>query len=278
MALRTLLHAYPTEHLIELPSGLHLSFVTQGDPGAVPVVFLHGWSDSRRSFDPLLPHLPPSVYAIAVSQRGHGDSSRPATGYNPGDMASDVIALLDAMAIGRAVIVGHSMGTTVAQRLAMDQPERVGGLVLLGAIRTFRRITDVEGLLAAVNGLTDPVDPVFVREFQESTIARPVDPAYVDLVVDESLKLPARVWQAIGEEFLADEACANIDRITAPTLLIWGDQDSVTPRNEQDDLLDAIPGAELIVYAGTGHAVHWEQPERVAADLMAFVDTVMTRQ
>jgi pimeloyl-ACP methyl ester carboxylesterase len=75
--------APPGESTIELPGGPRLSYAAQGRPDGVPVVLLHGWSDSRRSFDPVLPHLPDTIRAIAVSQRGHGDSDHPAAGYGP---------------------------------------------------------------------------------------------------------------------------------------------------------------------------------------------------
>lgn len=263
-----------SESRVSLTSGLQLAIATQGSPSGVPVVFLHGGSDSWRSFSPLLPHLPPSVYAVALSQRGHGDSARPASGYRPTDFADDVAVVLDVVGVNKAVIVGHSMGTSVAQRFAVDYPERVLGLVLLAAVRTWERIPDIAELQAAVQSLTDPVDPGFVREFQLSTIVQPVDPSFVDLVVRESLKLPARVWQAVFDDFPADTTYERIADIAVPTLLIWGDRDTVTTRSEQDILLATIPDARLIVYEGTGHAVHWEQPARVADDLVDFIGSL----
>jgi rifampin ADP-ribosylating transferase len=64
--------------------------------------------------------------------------------------------------------------------------------------------------------------------------------------------------------------------ITVPTAVLWGDQDGLLPREEQDRLVAAIPGARLVVYEGTGHLVLWEEPERVAADLVALVRSVVT--
>src|SRR5262245_43063404 len=99
-----------------------LDYVTQGRNTGMPVVFLHGYTDSRRSFDRALARFPGSVYAIAVSQRGHGDSDRPVDGYALSDFAADVAVLLDRLRIDKAVIVGHSMGAIVSQRLALDFP------------------------------------------------------------------------------------------------------------------------------------------------------------
>jgi pimeloyl-ACP methyl ester carboxylesterase len=123
----------------------------------------------------------------------------------------------------------------------------------------------------AVSGLADPVDPGFVREFQESTIAEPVPPGFLDEVVGESLKVPARVWRSALASLLEADHSGELSKIDAPTLVVWGDRDVLAFRDEQEALAAAIPSARLVVYAGTGHALHWEQPERFAADLAAFV-------
>ena len=59
-----------------------------------------------------------------------------------------------------------------------------------------------------------------------------------------------------------------------PTLIVWGDRDALSPRRDQDALLTTISGSRLVVYEGAGHALHWEQPERFAADLVAFAKSL----
>src|SRR5439155_713278 len=78
-------------------------------------------------------HLPASVRAYAVTQRGHGDAPRPDGGYDVEQLARDVVAFIDDAGIERAVVAGHSMGSVVATRLALDAPARVAALVLMGA-------------------------------------------------------------------------------------------------------------------------------------------------
>jgi len=258
---------------IDLPTGVTLQYVEQGDPEGVPVVLLHGTSDSWRSYELVLPHLPGWIRSIAVSQRGHGDASRPRTGYRTRDFAADIAALLDALGIRQAVIVGHCMGGYVAQRFAIDPPERTRGLVLAATRSTWYDHPDVRTLAEAVAGLTDPVDPVFVREFQLSTLAQPVSPQYVDTVVAESLKLPARVWRSLFDECLApaDHPDAELGRIGAPALVVCGDRDSLA-LDQQEGLVAAIPAAVLKTYPRAGHALHWEQPRLFATDVAAWID------
>src|SRR5262245_10463847 len=102
------------EKFAALSTGVRMGYVEQGASDGVPVIFLHGVTDSWHSFEHVLPLLPSSIHAFAVSQRGHGDSSRPATGYRFADMSDDVRAFMDVTGLRTATIVGHSMGASVA--------------------------------------------------------------------------------------------------------------------------------------------------------------------
>ena len=120
-----------------LSTGVTLRYAAQGDPAGVPVVLLHGLTDSHPSYAPMTAHLPDHIRAYALTTRGHGDSDKPEHGYALEDQAADVAAFLDAVGHEAAVIVGHSMGSYIAQRFAIDHPERTVGLVLMGAFRSF---------------------------------------------------------------------------------------------------------------------------------------------
>jgi non-heme chloroperoxidase len=255
---------------IRLPNRLAFPYVEQGTPGGVPLILLHGYTDSWRSFEPMLPYLPPSLHAFALSLRGHGDADRPQAGYRPRDFAEDVVAFMDARGLRAAVIVGHSMGSLIAQRIALDYPERVLGLVLVGSAASLRRFSGIQELWDSISHLTDPIDRQFVMDFQKSTLARPVPEAFLGTVVRESLKAPARVWRAALEGHLEDDSSGEVRRIKAPTLILWGDEDGFCPRGEQAALAGAIAASRLVVYSGAGHALHWEEPQRFAADLKAF--------
>ena len=118
--------------------------------------------------------------------------------------------------------------------------------------------------------LADPIDPAFVLDFQRSTVAREIPSEFLDRVVAESLKVPARVWREAFGALIADDVRPALRRIAVPTLLLWGEADAMASASQQAQLVRGIPGAELRVYAGGGHAPHWEDPRRVAADLAAF--------
>jgi non-heme chloroperoxidase len=258
-----------------LETGLRLHYAEQGDPTGEAIVFLHGYSDSWFSFSRVLPLLSPEYHAFALTQRGHGDSDKPQCCYTPEDFAADVDAFMEAVAIEGATLVGASTGALFAQRVALSYPRRVGRLVLVGAQTPANVASEVVlGLQEEVRALEDPVSPEFVRAFQEGTIHQPVPQEFLDTVVSESLKLPARVWRDYWEG-----AVLSIDRdyvlplreIDVPTLMLWGEQDPLFPREEQERLAAAIPGASLKVYPETGHAVHWDRPEWVVRDLEEFM-------
>jgi non-heme chloroperoxidase len=261
---------------VELHNQVKLQYVEQGDPFGLPVLLLHGVTDSWHSFEPVLPHLPASIHAFALTQRGHGDADRPAAGYGPHEFAADVAAFMEALELGPAVIAGHSMSTSIVQRFALDYPGRTLGLVLMGSfVAGWRSAPEVVTLWdSAVSTLTDPIAPDFVREFQESTLAQPIPQTFLDTVVQESLKVPARVWKAVFQAFLEADFSAELSKIKTPTLIVWGDQDALVPRSLQDILAANIAGSRLVVYPGAGHAFHWEEPERFAADLVAFTESL----
>src|SRR5688500_2983362 len=100
---------------VQLSNGVELPFVDIGDRSGTPVIYLHGLTDTWWSFEPVFAFLSGSHRAISVTQRGHGQASRPPSGYVPADFANDVALLMDALEIPKAVIAGTSMGSIVAQ-------------------------------------------------------------------------------------------------------------------------------------------------------------------
>ena len=257
---------------VDLPTGVTLQYAEQGDPAGTPVLFLHGLADSWYSFDLVLPHLPGSIRALALTQRGHGDSSRPQEDYHYTHFVADAAAFLDALNTPATVVVGHSLGNTTAQRFAIDYPERTMALCLVAAPHRLANTEAAQILRDVVAQIEDPVDQVFAEEYQQSTLARPVPPAFLETVVRETMKVPAHVWRDVVAGFTRDDFSSELHEITAPTLLVWGDQDEFATRSDQEAQLAAIAHSRLQVYEGTGHAVHWEQPKRFATDLVSFIE------
>jgi pimeloyl-ACP methyl ester carboxylesterase len=255
--------------VIRLSTGLDISYVVRGDPSGIPVLLLHAWGESSGCFDRLTPLLPTTIRALALDQRGHGDSDKPAHGYALADFAGDVTAFLDASGLRSAVLVGSSSGGYVAQQVAITSPERVRGLVLVGAPRS---LLGRPAFADEVDSLTDPISRGWVKE---SLTWFPrfhhVPEWYIEARVDDGVQLPAHVWRQALAGLTEATPPTEAGTIDAPTLIIRGERDELLPRADADALAAAIAGSRLIVYPGTGHLVLWEEPQRIASDLTSFV-------
>jgi rifampin ADP-ribosylating transferase len=204
--------------------GSAVPYVEHGDPAGTPVLLVHAYADSRRSFEPVLPYLPQSLHVFAPSQRGHGDAEKPSTGYALADLAAELASFLDAVGLPSAVIVGASSGGYVAQRFALDFPERTLGLVLVGAPRS---LGDPPAVVAPIAALEDPVDPVFVREFVLATSSERVPADFLETMIGESSKLPAHVWRATLAGLVEAVPPTDTGTIAARTLILLRRQRSI---------------------------------------------------
>ena len=181
------------------------------------------------------------------------------------------MAFLDAVGLQRAALVGHSGSAFTARRVAVTHPERVARLVLSGSPAGSLPEQVAEWLEATMGALQDPVPADFIRGFQAGAAHIPLPETFLEGLVAESRKLPARVWRDAADGLVAFDDTADLGRIAAATLLVWGDRDGLLPPEEQQRLAAAIPGARSRVYPETGHSPHWERPERFAADLDTFM-------
>jgi pimeloyl-ACP methyl ester carboxylesterase len=255
---------------VKLKTGIRMHYAEQGNENGEPVILIHGFTDSWFSYSRVLPLLDKKYRVFALDQRGHGDTDRPEKGYAMKNFAADVLAFMDAKNITKAAVVGHSMGSFVAMQTALDAPQRIEKLVLIGTATTARNEVTLD-LQKTVNNLKDPVDAKFVRDFQVSTSAQTLPDEFLNEVVKQSLKLPARVWQSALAGVIAEDYQPKLGKIKTPTLILWGDKENIFPRGEQDLLKAKIANSTLKVYAETGHSPHWEKPEMFARDLDEFL-------
>ena len=255
-----------------LATGVRLHYAERGDREGEAIIFLHAYADSWYWFSRVLPLLSREFHALVPDQRGHGDSDKPECCYTTDDFAADVDAFMEAVGVEKATLVGHSSGGLIAQRVALEHPRRVGRLVLIGAPTTLVNNQTVTEAGEEMLTLEDPISPEFVKGFVEDTIHHPVPEGFLERAVSESLKVPARVWRDYCEGVvLSVDDTARLGEIGAPTLILWGEQDALLPREEQEWRAAAIPDATLKAYPETGHLAHWVRPEWVVRDLEAFM-------
>src|SRR5262245_22659895 len=146
---------------LRLPDGRAFEIAEQGAPGGTPVLLLHGITDTWRSFEPVMPWLPGDWHVVSLSQRGHGGSDVAAS-YRTRDFAFDAAAVIAALGMGPAVVVGHSMGAGNALQLAIDHPHAVRAVVAAGAFASY---ADKPALVSFIKNEVCRLGAAVPREF-----------------------------------------------------------------------------------------------------------------
>ena len=262
-----------------LPDGEALAYIDMGDASGPAVVLIHGYTDSARDWVPLLPYLSKRFRLILVDIRGHGKSSKPECCYNRLDFAYDIKLLLDALGVERADIVGHSLGSIIAQTFAEYWPTRTRRVVLIsssgGPPRGVPAKPPQFDFAAEIRKLKEPIEadsPFMIAWWDSPT---PVDPDFIRRQRQDAAAIPLRVWLAVLDQGLSANSFAELQstlpRLKAPTLLIWGSKDPIMEEPVRATLREALPSAQVKVFDGLGHNPFWEDPAAVARVIDAFL-------
>jgi pimeloyl-ACP methyl ester carboxylesterase len=247
-----------------------------------PLVLLHATLHDRRDFDPIVEALARRHRVIAVDWPGHGES--PSTDLVTGPLMADVLEdFVDALNLEDIVLIGNSIGGSAAARLAITRPELVKGLVLVntGGFVPNNPLTMAFCRLMGTEALARRVMPPFVRAYmkpQTPSDERIVARAVARARTDDGVRTAASLWRSFAtpEYDLRDRA----HRITAPTLIIWGDRDPTLSLRIGRATQRAIPGSALHVLH-TGHVVFSSDPSgfmRVVQPFLEDVDAQATTQ
>ncbi len=242
------------------------------------VLLVHGLGYARWGWDGLPERLREAgLDVVLFDNRGIGDSDVPPGPYTAAQMATDAVAVLDAAGLDRAHVVGSSLGGMIAQELALGWPERVDRLVLLSTtpgggdaspmpqqtvdlLQRMPGMEPVEALHAAISNALGPdhltAQPHLVEEILQHRLDAPQDPAG---------------WQAQAHAGTTYDGGGRLGDIAAPTLVLHGDADVVVAPANGVLLADRIPRARLVELAGHGHLPFWEDPDRVARELVDFL-------
>jgi 3-oxoadipate enol-lactonase len=256
-----------------------IAYEVTAPPGqpAGTVVLLHNIFCDRRVFDGVVASLGPRYRTIAVDFRGHGQSDLGQRPYEVADLVADVVAVMDRERVSRAVVVGLSLGATVALELALAHPGRIERLVLMGAD------ADPDGGVASMrNGLFCRLVMLLgMRWFILSTVTQTLfgrwfrTRAVADFRVyrDRIAALPrlaaSRAMRAWTGRRPLREAAASL---RLPTRVVVGDQDVSCPLPCGQRLQQAVPGADLVRIPDAGHTMTAERPAESAAAIASFLD------
>jgi pimeloyl-ACP methyl ester carboxylesterase len=228
-------------------------------------VVLHGWGAHIEAVAPILAGLDGAPDLIALDLPGFGESEPPPEAWDADDYARFVLAFLDELEVPRAHLVGHSHGGRVSIAIAAERPERVERLLLVDSAGLrpkrgweYRRRVAVAKLGRVAAKLGGPPG----RRLQERLRARVASRDYLE--ASEAMR---GTFRAVIAADLSD----RLPRITAPTLLVWGDRDDDTPLWMANRMEELIPDAGLVVLEGAGHYSYADSPGQFGAVARRFL-------
>ncbi len=270
----------PLQEDVASVRGHRMVYVTGGD--GEPVIFLHGLGHASSTWDGILPYLARRFQVFAVDMLGCGRSDKPRIDYSLRALAAYTRDFMDALGIGRAHLVGHSLGGGVALHAAFQYPERVGRLALMATggfgrdLRPLLRLATLPGAALALAGLTSPAWIGLMERVRFSKLTAPL--------AREHLRMWARLNQAdtrwvflrmlrgvcdvTGQTVSALE---HLPLLKQPVLLIWGDRDKTIPAAHARRAAALIQDCQLEILPGCKHYPPLERPEVVAPLLEQFL-------
>ncbi|UPJ63763.1 alpha/beta fold hydrolase [Bradyrhizobium sp. 191] len=224
-----------------------------------PLVFVHGFTTTAEFWREQIEAFSVRHQMIRINLPGHGCSPRPEDrNYTIEAFVEDVLEVYRALAIDPAVLIGLSMGGTVAQTFALSYPERVKALVLVGATpHGLGSDVNVDNVLKAIEdlGVVTASQTVIERSFG-SAASR----ALIDFAKKEVAQTPAFVARQAIASLNASDSRAKLGDIRVPTLVIVGEEDIITPPKESQILAQGIPNSRLYNIPAAGHFPMLEQP------------------
>lgn len=259
-------------------AGTRLHVRDSGPKDAPVLVMLHGFGASLHTWEPWAQALADEYRVIRFDLPGSGLSVPDPTGdYSDARSMQLLIALMDRLGVARATLIGNSMGGRIAWTFAAHHPERVDKLVLLSPDGfaspgfEYDKAPEVPAMMSLMRYsmprflLKMSLEPAYA---DKHALTEELTKRYHDLMIAPGAR--DAMLQRMAQVRLVDPV-PWLQRIKAPTLLIWGEQDAMIPFANAADYLKALPGASLVPLPGIGHLPHEEDPARSLVPLRAFL-------
>ena len=261
--------------MITAANGTELFYDLRGPAGAPVVAFSNSLGTTYRMWDAQAAALTGLYRVLQYDTRGHGGSPLAAGPASIEALADDLAGLLDALHIGRAHVVGLSLGGMTAQSLAARRPERVHGLVLMATSAYMPDGWEARAAAVRSQGMGAIVDAVMARWFTPAFQAS--QPEAFALQRERFLAMDPEGYAACCGAIGAMDLRPSNAAVTAPTLIIAGADDPSTPPPVMEEIRGRIPDAELVVLPRAAHIVAVERADAVNAHLGAFLGRLQAR-
>jgi pimeloyl-ACP methyl ester carboxylesterase len=270
---------------IRLSTGVELDVAISGNPANPPIILLHGFPESHRTWRHQTPELARDHYVVAPDQRGFARSSKPegVENYAAGKIVADLIALADALEIGDFTLVGHDWGGAVAWMAALQHPLRIKRLIIINAPhpKIFQKslFDDAEQRKASqyINRFRD-------TRLDQGLVGAGLERFFASTYMDEwgqpgAMTAMLNWYRASG--VVVPKPDEEVERplwldapfppVTQPTLVIWGMKDFALLPVQIEGLDEVVPRLTLVKIADAGHFVPWEKPEAVTAAMREWL-------
>ena len=252
---------------VRVDDGVTLSYQVHGG-GPATILFMHGWAGSGAQFDETIADLDlNALRVVTMDLRGHGDSDTTVQPYGLDRIADDVWAVADAVGAPRIVLIGFSMSGKFAQYVALRQPERVSGLVLLAGFPASEMALPQE---VVRDWVARAGNAERLRQLITPFVTEPVDATVLDRYVDHATKVPAAVLECTLQTCISTSFVDRIESLTMPTLIVGGKRDAYFPPEAVAQLARSLPCARGVCLE-CNHEVEMERPRELANLIEAFV-------
>ena len=270
------------ENSVKLSTGINMTYLTLGPEDGTPIVLIHGATDSRLSWFQVAPDLAEKGYRVYIPElRGHGKTDKPQEDtYTIEEHTADIKSFIDLLKLKNVNLVGHSLGTFISEELAANYPDLVTSVTLIGAGYKVQGNAVIDWVLngdgdsfQGVNAYQDgeEIPDEFVKEWT-TTVNK--DQGFARGIYEQARELPNYAWRAIFNGLNGQNISDDLAKIKAPVQIIWGSEDTVFPKNEQEELIQYLTSASFVNFTqidGADHNTHWTSEEVASqvADLIA---------
>ena len=256
-------------------NGIGIGYDDLGPADARAVIFLHGFPFNRTMWRSQMQRLAGRCRVIACDLRGYGETETGEAAFSMELFTNDLLGLMDALRIERAVLCGISLGGCIALEAAERRPERFSALILCGCRCSADTPEEQARKLAAVKAIKDEGVPNFAeallgRLFAPKTYetAPEVVAAVRTMMLQSS---PLSLERTLLAMRVREETCSKLPELRMPVLLLVGETDGVTPPENAAYMKEHFPHAHLSVIPGTGHLSNLENPDAFNAELERFI-------
>ncbi len=283
-------YANPTSRFVTLENGVNVHYRDQGRADGPPLVLVHGFAANLDTWEPWVARLGDTYRVVSLDLPAHGLTVTP-----PGYMMSTAgqVEVIDQLTrklgLTPFVLAGNSMGGAASWNFALSHPDRLRGLILVASVGPRPPESEGapprEGPPAIFQVMANPVGRAALRTLDPRPLAEPglkkayvdeslVTPALVDRYVDLALAPGRREMILAGRRGPPSASPDAVKGVSVPTLVMHGEKDTVVPVGVGRRLGELIPDSRLIVYPEAGHVPMEQIPDRSAADVRAFIESL----